>query len=712
MNNNNKILTVSYGTFSCTLEGFDDSFDTMKAIAEYFRDLAADDRYFGAEPPQPDAEMLARIAQRKVERRVEAREHDGRIMLKAHEETVVSTPAPVVEAEEAPQAGETDAEPAPTSQTDAPENDAAAATNDATALPAEPQAKASFEPVSEEPAPALRAKESELTTEVFAPETRVEDVQTVQAPDAEDVSDASLPSEAPLGTEEPQATTEAAERAETPAPIETDVAEADDAAAFFADSTVVDADEPDAEEAISVGDFNNYTARMDADANPSSDDLQDFTVEDVAKPGPAGSTESLVEKLDRIRAVVAQQEDAAYEDEGTASDDVTSHEMLEEAVTYDLAKEEENEAVAEAAKDITSALEFDDASETQISASEIAINEEDDLDAILKRIEVGNDDELDAPVDLSADIDDDEPAENLFDAPDEPEADAPEVHGRVLRVNRADLEAALESGDLEEYGDDTVEEVGDLSALDGEIPKEHQEDTPASPARGSLPEIDTDPSQDLSRLMAEADQHMQEPEGRTRRSAFAHLRAAVAARFADRSMEEEDTKGAQDAEAYRSDLAEVVKPRRPVASSTRSERPSEAPSAPLKLVAEQRIDAEEISARGPVAPRRVGTALDEDIDLAEDSGFAEYAEERGASSLPELLEAAASYLSFVEGHEQFSRPQLMARVRQADCGDFSREDGLRSFGQLLRAGKIEKIKGGRFAASQAIGYKPDHRAAG
>jgi len=81
MVNENKVLTVSYGTFSCTLEGYADSFGAMKAIAEYFRDLASDDRYFAANPPDLDAATISEIATHNSQQKLKTRTQGTDVVL-------------------------------------------------------------------------------------------------------------------------------------------------------------------------------------------------------------------------------------------------------------------------------------------------------------------------------------------------------------------------------------------------------------------------------------------------------------------------------------------------------------------------------------------------------------------------------------------------------------------------------------------------------
>ena len=801
-----KILTVSYGTFSCTLEGFDDSFETMKAIAEYFRDLAADDRYFGAEPPTPDAEMLARIAEREIARRVEAREEKGGIVLRASDAAKHATPAlGAATADAAAQPAET---PEPSAE---PQADTA-------------EAPAEAAPVMEEaPAEAAPILETEDAPEAIEPAT-----EEAEAPEAAEIDEAEPePQAEPDMPEAEEAQAEAEEMEEAPAEAETPVEEVaeETVVAEAAEDTVVEEaaaekiEEVEAEEiapAAAQADDNSIAAKLQrirAVVSRNTTEVTDYSEDQHAD----AFVEPEMASLDAVLSEETEEEAAAefVEDEDggiadimaeTRPEEIDADEEAEAEDLVDQSIESEPETAEEEALDTLEAElqalveetpEVMEEAEEEASAevdealtlepeSRVEDEEEDDVASILDKLAGLSDDEPaeapvfdeaedeDVPVAKDAPVTEDDleaflsglSSESEEDSA-EPEAEVAEVaeepaplRARVLKMKRADFEEAIAQGHLEESDEDDDAWDDDWNALDdtdlspeeeaelqaelaeveaeldeddadtldldddaeGEIDSifaETEDDTPdLQDRRRARDQLDEAASEsDMSRLMAKTISEMDEPESANRRSAIQHLRAAVAATRADKEAgisNRPDTIG----EAFREDLASVVRPRRPRTEGSGTARPTEPTRpAPLKLVAEQRIDAPS-APQAPVRPRRVSMSeirdeQHEDVHAAQDSeGFADYAETMGAHDLPEILEAAAAYLSFVEGRDQFSRPQLMTRARAVIGDEFSREDGLRSFGQLLRQGKIQKLKGGRFTVSEDIGFQPGARRVG
>jgi hypothetical protein len=763
MVNTNKILTVSYGTFSCTLEGFDDSFGTMKAIAEYFRDLASDDRYFGAEPPTPDAEMLTRIAEREIARRVQAQIEDNKIHLRADPGAALPAAAAAASAEAAP-AQHTQTTPAeetteatPTAEQTAPE------VPTETAAPVSPAPEVSETPVEAALAPIESpAAEQPVHMEDDAAEAREE-----IAPAAEEVETAAETSpvaDEPIETKEESA----AEAAEDVAPTAEEAETAPIAEKAIEIEAVSLVEEVETEQASDAAEAQQATAPVEI--------AEETPVESA--PQPAIDPDSVAAKLQRIRAVVEQAEDS--DSDGFFTEDEYAEEYLEDV----------NE-------DIEAALEIDDEAEAARTEQpeDAAEDEHDDIAALLQRYGSAADAVADKDVEddtADSEIESAEQAEEPAPEPEpdfvaetiepaaeadlaEPAADSAEsaapadspVRARIIKMKRTDFEAAIAGGSLvaaddeEEIDpnalspDDENDLLRELAAVEAELnasdahaeedlADEDADDDSADNAAMAyedeeddiFAELDADDDDsasedskddsksagaslfaaegnedEMSRIFAEANTQLDEEGGKGRRNAIAHLRAAVAATRAEAGGGKPHSDN-PDAEMYRDDLASVVRPRRPEVAKPNTRRPDARRAAPLKLVAEQRVDLDDTKST-PIRPRRVSTpAAELPANQTGAGDFAEYAESVGANALPELLEAAASYLSFVEGREQFSRPQLMTQVRQAEKDKFSREDGLRSFGQLLREGKIEKLEGGRFKASASISYRPDQRYAG
>ena len=261
------------------------------------------------------------------------------------------------------------------------------------------------------------------------------------------------------------------------------------------------------------------------------------------------------------------------------------------------------------------------------------------------------------------------------------EATAEEVTEKVHAVVQDAVLAddTVEDEDEDEHGDDGWNV--DLSPREDAAPSAKDPDS----SRATLA-----PEPDVGRLLDETDTKLQEDETVRRRKVISQMRAAVAATKADRLISRQvSSDEAEEAEkdAYRADLSDAVE------DEPAPEKPADRPkTTPLVLVSSQRIDAD--------APGNEG------------QGFAAFIADFGARELPDLIEAAAAYTVFSEGQSSFTRPEIMKRVARIDPTlKLSREESLRSFGQLLRQGTFRKLERGQFTIEKSTRFNPDQRAA-
>lgn len=575
MDDRNKILDVTYGSFSCRLEGFEDSVETMKTVVSFFHDLAGHDRFMDVAPQAPDMETLARLTAQSAGVSVEVEGEGQHVSLRVKPHDMADD------------------------------------------------------------RPSLR---------VQRPDTAHDDADTGFDADED----------------------------------EQDVAE-------FTD----DADDEDFDD-------------LDAFEEDADDD---DSAQSVPEPAfdPVDLDASVAEKLNRIRAVVGRGHMPAKDD--TYAEDLTAREEKSGAVNplaqrlAELAKRNSElrdlkEAEEAAAPDVMQ----DDLDDLDDDLSDLDEAEGDALEDVAKDDldfdETYDDDALIASDDVD-DVDDDRAAVPQDDqaVADNDEAAKPADLGPLVLTARDAAPNPHDDAD----DDDDFDLHEEVAKIEAEIASRRGNEV----ARHGLPRSVDDA---MSRILSQTNQHLDQPESRRHRDAFAQLKAAVAATEAARQLGDAGGKARDIEEDFKDDLG-----------AHDAEEKAEAPSLPpLKLVKNDPViaaPAPQQSVSRPLdaaAARLRSIAAMKETDSPEpQGGFAEFAAEQGATDLVDLLEAAAAYISFVEGDADFSRPQVMRKVQSATGEEISREDGLRSFGRLLRQSRIIKLSNGRFQVAETSRFRPD-----
>jgi hypothetical protein len=710
-----KKLTVSYGAFACTLEGFDDPFPVMKMVVDYFQSLAERDPSFGAHPERPDADYLRRLAQRGSNHAVEVETHDNGVVLRQSFDHVPESAEEFgAEAVVALAAGRgAGLTLVPKDETE-PSHAILAAADfaDEVAGSLSPEAG---EPARDQsdPMPALEREERALdrllavarersgaaeTLSAANPLTRLRDVMDDigQMPDFADA----LPAEAL-----PDAAFTAA--FEKPANDEFAPQPTGDMAGTGGSDV----------EMIGLGTLPVEApgeAAPDLSRPPAGDDTpaREALPENPAPPREFGAEpeeqarlgETFSDDADRMSSIAPVQDDAPAPENMAKSGISTPAETAAPA---------RSGAVADfAAGDLTD--------EPVLSGPEAGADPE------MALAPMSAEDRADRPADpetvMAAPVErNDMPPALPGEAPvvmatsltwkhpdaDEPPA-APPVHGAMEGPDAAtpDLPASeLLTDGAAPLTAPPAEEVRDLRAFmeaAEDIPEDArltEEDSPAEFAWNGQ-EAEMVPPADAAPQPEVAAEPVPEPPPAPSQPSLPPLILGPALRVVETEPGPEIADGT--AAARGEEDAESPPP----AATTEIRRQIVRP----RVVAEDFAydPSERQSANMPVEPLPA-TAGSEDSEPADQGDLSitldNFARKVGAASLPELLEASAAYVTIVSGQPRFSRASILNMVDElSDERTYTQEARIKSFGKLLRNGSILRVEDGKFAISHSAKF--------